>query len=82
MRPVLETNFLLPNGTFLVELLAFLVFFAGLFVWPLLETVVRRRWGYTLGVVLFGPIGGLLWFLVGRREAPSQQQRGDTTVLR
>jgi len=68
MRPPLESNFLVPNGMFVVLLLVSFVIFGVLVVWPLVETVVRQQWGYTLGVVLLGPIGGLLWFVVGRRE--------------
>jgi hypothetical protein len=58
----------MPNGTFVVLVLVMLPVFALLVVWPLVETVVRQQWGYTLGVVLLGPIGGLAWLLVGRRE--------------
>jgi hypothetical protein len=75
MQAPLESNFLISNNTFVLLLLVSLVVF-GLFVlWPLVETVVRRQWGYLLGIVLFGPIGGLLWFLVGRRETAHQSQR-------
>ena len=63
-----ETNYLVPNGTFIVELLVALALFMLLVIWPLVETVVRQQWGYTLGVVLLGPIGGLLWCFTGRRE--------------
>ena len=68
----LESDFLVPNATFLVLAITALVVLALsalLVVWPLVETIVRRQWGYTLGVVLLGPIGGLVWFLVGRRES-------------
>ena len=58
----------MPTGTFVV-LLVGLVVLAPLVIWPLIETVVRQQWGYTLGVILLGPIGGLIWFLVGRRAA-------------
>jgi hypothetical protein len=64
----LASQFLMPNGTFVVLVLVMLPVFALLVVWPLVETVVRQQWGYTLGVVLLGPIGGLAWLLVGRRE--------------
>jgi hypothetical protein len=72
MPTPLASNFLMPNGTFLV--LCLLALFAlavlGLLVaWPLLETLVRQRWSYALGVILLGPIGGLLWFTVGRRAS-------------
>jgi dipeptide/tripeptide permease len=64
----LTSNFLMPSGTFVVLLVA-LVAFVLLVIWPLVETVVRQQWGYTFGVVVLGPVGGLLWFLVGRRES-------------
>ncbi len=63
----LESHYLMPNGPFLVELLVFLVLFVVLVGWPLVETVVRQQWGYALAVVLLGPVGGLIWFLGGRR---------------
>ncbi|MGZ4445981.1 MAG: hypothetical protein ACXVEC_04810 [Nocardioides sp.] len=63
----LASNLLVPNASFGLLLLPVLVVLGLLVVWPLVETVVRRQWGYTLGVVLLGPIGGLVWFAVGRR---------------
>ena len=70
----------MPTGTFLVLMLVMLAVVALLVVWPLVETVVRQQWGYTLGVVALGPIGGLLWFVVGRREtAPRSQDRDRPT---
>ena len=66
----LESNFLVPGGT--LVFLAMLVVGALLVIWPLVETIVRQQWGYTLGVVLLGPIGGLVWLLVGRRETARQ----------
>jgi len=70
----------MPTGTFLVLMLVMLAVVALLVVWPLVETVVRQQWGYTLGVVVLGPIGGLLWFVVGRREtAPRSQDRDRPT---
>ena len=77
MPAPLESNFLVPNASFLVVLPVMLVLFGLLVVWPLIETVVRQQWGYTLGVVLLGPIGGLLWFVVGRRETARQRQDRD-----
>ena len=77
MPAPLESNFLVPNASFLVVLPVMLVLFGLLVIWPLVETVVRQQWGYTLGVVLLGPIGGLLWFVVGRRgTAPQRERRG------
>jgi hypothetical protein len=66
-----ETNYLVPNATFIVELLMLLAALALLVIVPLVETAVHRQWGWTLGVVLLGPIGGMLWFVVGRREVRS-----------
>jgi hypothetical protein len=42
--------------------------FVGLVLWPLVESVTRQQWGWVLGVVVLGPIGGVLWFIVGRRD--------------
>jgi hypothetical protein len=66
-----ETNYLVPNAIFLVELLTFVAAMALLVIVPLVETVVHRQWGWTLGVLLLGPIRGLLWFVVGRRDLRS-----------
>jgi hypothetical protein len=74
MPAPLASNFLMPTGTFVVVLLLMLAVVGLLVIWPLVETVMRQQWGYTLGVVLLGPIGGLLWFLVGRRETARQRQ--------
>ena len=69
VRAALETNFLVPSGMFFVELLVALVLTGLLVIWPLVETIVRQQWGYTLGIVVFGPIGGLVWFVLGRRQS-------------
>ena len=73
-----ESNFLVPDGMFVVGLalvsVVSLVVFGLLVILPLVETVVRQQWGYTLGVVVFGPIGGLVWLLVGRRETAPRIQ--------
>jgi hypothetical protein len=74
MWSALESNFLLPGGSFVVLVLASLAVLALLVVWPLAETVVCQQWGYALGVVVFGPIGGLVWFVVGRRETSRRRQ--------
>lgn len=88
---LLASNFLMPNATFLVYPLVMLVMLvmlavvALLVIWPLTETVVRRQGGYPLGVVLLGPIGGLIWFFVGRREGASRpwpQQGSGLSALR
>jgi hypothetical protein len=74
-HPAYATDFLVPDALFLVALVIALAVFAGLVLWPLVESVVRQQWGWVLGVVVLGPIGGLLWFAVGRRgtraSAPS-----------
>jgi uncharacterized membrane protein len=80
VHAALESNFLMPNGGFVVLFPVSLVVFGLLVLWPLAETVVRQQWGYTLGVVLLGPIGGLLWFFVGRRESARHGQRNDVGV--
>jgi hypothetical protein len=50
-------------------------------VWPLVETVLRQQWGYTLGVLLLGPIGGLLWFFVGRAGSSTPARPSGHRVL-
>ncbi|HEX2894998.1 MAG TPA: hypothetical protein VHO29_13450 [Marmoricola sp.] len=71
---VLESNFLVPSGTFFFTLLVCAAVLGLLVIWPLVETVVRQQWGYTLAVVLLGPIGGLVWFL-GGRQATARARR-------
>jgi hypothetical protein len=78
----LESNFLISNGRFFVLLLVSLAVVGLLVIWPLVETVARQQWGYTLGVVLLGPIGGLLCFVVGRRETTRRNQRDDESRMR
>jgi hypothetical protein len=39
-----------------------------LVIWPLVRTAVDERWGWVAVVVLTGPVGGLLWFALGRRR--------------
>jgi hypothetical protein len=82
MPTELASDFLMPTGIFVVLFLASLVAFGLLVIWPLIETVVRQQWGYTLGVVLLGPIGGLLWFVVGRREISHQSRNHDASSVR
>jgi hypothetical protein len=77
----LESNFLMPTGTFVV-LFVSLIVSGVLVIWPLVETVVRQQWGYTLGLVLLGPIGGLLWIFIGRRGTARQTQRDNESRLR
>lgn len=74
MHVPLESNYLLPTGTFVVLLVSLVVFGVSV-IWPLVESAVRQQWAYTLGVVLLGPIGGLLWFLIGRPKTSRQGQR-------
>jgi hypothetical protein len=81
MTAPLASNFLVPNGTILILVLALLMLlvFVLLVVWPLVETVVRQQRGYTLGVLVLGPIGGLLWFVVGRRETSQTRAVGQSS---
>jgi hypothetical protein len=72
MPAPLASNFLVPNGTLLLLVVLMLPVFVLLVVWPLVETIVRQQWGHTLGVLLLGPIGGLLWFTAGRRGSTSR----------
>lgn len=78
MPAPLTSNFLMPNATFLVLLLVAFAVLGLLVFWPLVETVLSQQWGYTLGIVLLGPIGGLLWFFVGRRE--TTRRHGDSPM--
>lgn len=64
----LETDYLVPNAPFIVEVLVVFVAVAVLVIWPLVDSLVRRQWGWALGVLFLGPIGGLMWLVVGRRE--------------
>lgn len=82
MPTPLESNFLMPTGTFLLYFAVAFVVFVVLVVWPFVETVVRQQWGYLLGVLLLGPIGGLVWFVVGRRETARRTRRDDETRVR
>ncbi len=67
----------------MVAALAALAVVLLLVLWPLVETLVRRQWGYALGVVLLGPIGGLVWFAVGRRATgPRRSARDRTSPVR
>lgn len=68
MPPVLESSYLVPDWTFFAVAVLMLLVLGVLVIWPLIETLARRQWGYTLGVVLLGPVGGPIWFLVGRRR--------------
>jgi hypothetical protein len=68
-----ETDFLVPNTTFVVELMVALTIFAVLVIWPLVDTVARRQWGWTLFVVILGPLAGFCWWTFGKRstQAPA-----------
>jgi hypothetical protein len=68
MPVVEETDHLVPNGMFLAELLVFAVLFALLVVWPFFGAALRRQWGWVLAVVVLGPVAGILWFAIGRRQ--------------
>lgn len=68
MRILLETNYLEPNATFWVLLAVMLAAWAVLVAWPLFESLASRQWGYALGVLILGPLGGLVWLMKGRRE--------------
>jgi hypothetical protein len=67
VQALVETNYLVPDGTFLLSL-AVLGFAALLVVWPLVESLALRQRGYALGILLLGPIGGLVWLTVGRHQ--------------
>jgi hypothetical protein len=47
------------------------VLFVIFVVVPAVNAMVRRQWGWVVGVVLFAPMGGLLWFLFSRRSTPT-----------
>jgi hypothetical protein len=61
-----ESNFLVPNGTFLVELAVDALLFTLLVLWPLLGAVIRRQWGWLILIVFFGPFAGVPWFFMAR----------------
>ena len=63
------TDYLVPNGSFVIAFLFFAALFVLLVAWPLFSAVRRQQWGWVLGVVLLGPIGGVLWLTVGRKDA-------------
>jgi hypothetical protein len=67
VSPVLESNFLVPNATFFVELAFLALAFMLLVVWPAVGAAMRGQWGWLVVIVLFGPFAGLLWFFMGRR---------------
>jgi hypothetical protein len=79
MPTPLESNSLMPTGTLLVLLAMSAVVVAPLVVWALIETIMRRQWGYLLGVVFLGPIGGLVWLVVGRRETARRSRGQDVS---
>ena len=80
MHLPLESSFLVSTGT--IVLVVSFVVFGVLVIWALVETVVRRQWLYTLGVLLLGPIGGLLRFFIGRPETARRSQRDNDSRMR
>ena len=68
MQISLETNYLFPNATFWALVVVMLGVVVLLVVWPLVESVASRQWGYVLGILVFGPLGGLVWLTTARRQ--------------
>ena len=70
MVPVtaLATSYLVPDPMFLLLLLLVV---GVLVVWPLVDALRQRRFGWAVAIVLLSPLAGILWFAVGRRVGPS-----------
>ena len=66
MAGALESNFLVPNGTLLIEVALYALVFALLMLWPLVGAAIRRQWGWVVMILIFGPFAGSLWFFMGR----------------
>lgn len=68
----LESNFLVPNATFLVELLVLIplaAVFVVVTVVPFVKSIQRQQWGWVIWIFIFPFFGGLAWWLMGRRDA-------------
>jgi len=49
----------------------------GLLLWPAFEAWQRDRVLWAVGIVIFAPLGGALWFLTGQRNRePSKVHAG------
>ena len=64
----LEIGYLVPDPGFLVALLLVL---GVLVVWPLVEALRGRRYGWAVAIVLLSPLAGVLWLAVGRWMRPA-----------
>lgn len=70
MPLVKETDYLVPTGGFLASFLVFVALCVLLVVWPFYSALRHQQWGWVLAVVLLAPLGGFLWFAVGRKDTP------------
>ena len=62
--PTLDSTYLVPNATWLVELLTLLVVaFPLLVVVPLVRALRSGAVVWVLAIVLLAPFGGLAWWL-------------------
>jgi hypothetical protein len=57
---------LVPAPTFWLLTVAYLML---LVTWPLAQAAARGRPGWALAIVFLSPLGGILWWIAGRRFA-------------
>ena len=60
-----ESNFLVPDGSFFVELVLFSIGFFLLVMVPLVGAATRRQWVWLVMILLLGPFAGVPWFFLG-----------------
>jgi hypothetical protein len=64
------STFLTPSITW-PSVLAAVLLFGLLTLWPLVEAATRGRWGWFWLTLFLGPIAGVGWLAVGRRGSGS-----------
>lgn len=62
-------HFLIPDGPSLAVLIITATVFGLLVLGPLVEAAQRHRWGWFFAILLVGPVVGMGWLLMGRRQA-------------
>ena len=71
----LESNYLVPNGTFIVELVVFTLVVLPLLVLlvavPLIRSVSKDRWGWAVACLVFPLVGGALYLATADRSVNS-----------
>jgi hypothetical protein len=70
MKDVQAANLLIPDGSFVGFLIGYVLILGLLVLWPLVESVSRRRWGWFVAILFLGPLAGIAWFVWGRRQSP------------